>query len=59
MKLLIAFIKSMLFAGGYSALVRYQICWWTYLLNYEGSSYLFYLGCGIPVAITAGISLIF
>ena len=51
----------MLFAGGYSALVRYGICWWTYFRTYESSNIFIYkkIDCGIPVAILAGISLIF
>ena len=39
-KLLIAFLKSMIFAGGYSALVRYQVCWWTMLKNYDSSKWI-------------------
>ena len=56
---MIAFTKSILFAGGYSALVRRFVCLFTTLHNSHGGKYNFMLVNSLLAAIFSSATLNF
>ena len=59
LKLIVAFVKSMLFAGGYSALVRRSICFYTTVHNSQGGKFKVNLVSCTFGAIVAALTLNF